>query len=113
MVKKVDLGKCSKSVTFHTRNRVFIWFICNTSYSFILYTVKAGVPPPNAQNRSKVVFTTCTEEVCKEMREKTKIKVNKLLRICLREYFEEPATQRLQSGAMFVLLSNSLLISQV
>ncbi|CAN6989113.1 unnamed protein product, partial [Brassica oleracea var. botrytis] len=40
---------------------------------------KSGVPPPNAQNRSKVVFTTCTEEVCKEMREKTKIKVNKLV----------------------------------
>ncbi|KAH0895062.1 hypothetical protein HID58_057491, partial [Brassica napus] len=38
----------------------------------------AGVPPPNAQKRSKVVFTTCTEEVCKEMREKTKIKVDKL-----------------------------------
>ncbi|KAH0895060.1 hypothetical protein HID58_057489 [Brassica napus] len=75
--------------------------------------LKEGVPPPNAHNRSKVVLTTCTEEVCKEMREKTKIKVDKLLRICLRGYFEEPATQRLQSGAMFVLLSNSLLISQV
>ncbi|CAF1712458.1 unnamed protein product, partial [Brassica oleracea var. botrytis] len=40
---------------------------------------KSGVPPPNAQKRSKVVFTTCTEEVCKEMREKTKIKVDKLV----------------------------------
>ncbi|KAG5387872.1 hypothetical protein IGI04_029413 [Brassica rapa subsp. trilocularis] len=86
------------------------------SFSFILYTVKSGVPLPNAQNRSKAVFTTCTEEVCKDMREKRKIKVDKLvaieLRICLRGYFEEPATPRLQSGAMFVLLSNSLLISQ-
>ncbi|KAL0661379.1 hypothetical protein Bca4012_098216 [Brassica carinata] len=25
--------------------------------------VKAGVPPPDAQNRSKVVFTTCSEDV--------------------------------------------------
>ncbi|KFK35777.1 hypothetical protein AALP_AA4G034900 [Arabis alpina] len=40
--------------------------------------VKAGVPPPDAQNRSKVVFTTCSEEVCKEMSAQTKIKVEKL-----------------------------------
>ncbi|CAG7896549.1 unnamed protein product, partial [Brassica rapa] len=49
------------------------------NFSFILYTVKSGVPLPNAQNRSKAVFTTCTEEVCKDMREKTKIKVDKLV----------------------------------
>ncbi|CAG7896552.1 unnamed protein product, partial [Brassica rapa] len=47
--------------------------------SFILYTVKSGIPLPNAHNRSKVVFTTCTEEVCKDMREKTKIKGDKLV----------------------------------
>ncbi|KAL0796673.1 hypothetical protein Bca101_068050 [Brassica carinata] len=41
-------------------------------------SVKAGVPPPDAQNRSKVVFTTCNEEVCKEMSAQTKIKVEKL-----------------------------------
>ena len=115
--EKVDLGKCSKSVNFYTRNLVFIWFICNSSLSFILYTVKSEIPLPNAHNRSKVVFTTCTEEVCKDMREKTKIKGDKLvareLRICLRGNFEEPATRRLQSGAMSFLLSNSLLISQV
>ncbi|AEE32835.1 putative P-loop containing nucleoside triphosphate hydrolase [Arabidopsis thaliana] len=40
--------------------------------------VKAGVPPPDAQNRSKIVFTTCSEEVCKEMSAQTKIKVEKL-----------------------------------
>ncbi|CAF2081178.1 unnamed protein product [Brassica rapa] len=40
--------------------------------------VKAGVPPPDAQNRSKVVFTTCSEDVCKEMSAQTKIKVEKL-----------------------------------
>ncbi|XP_056846867.1 probable disease resistance protein At1g52660 [Raphanus sativus] len=40
--------------------------------------VKAGVPTPDAQNRSKVVFTTCSEEVCKEMSAQTKIKVEKL-----------------------------------
>lgn len=40
--------------------------------------MKAGVPPPDAQNRSKIVFTTCSEEVCKEMSAQTKIKVEKL-----------------------------------
>ncbi|KAH0913960.1 hypothetical protein HID58_028406 [Brassica napus] len=91
--------------------------VLNHSLSFILYTVKSEISLPNAHNRSKVVFTTCTEEVCKDMREKTKIKGDKLvareLRICLRGNFEEPATRRLQSGAMSFLLSNSLLISQV
>ncbi|CAN8321580.1 unnamed protein product [Cochlearia groenlandica] len=39
---------------------------------------KAGVPQPDGQNRSKVVFTTSSEEVCKEMCAQTKIKVEKL-----------------------------------
>ncbi|KAG2298777.1 hypothetical protein Bca4012_010275 [Brassica carinata] len=67
-------------------------------YSFILYTVKSGFPPPDAQNRFKIVFTTCTEEVCMEMSAKTKIKVAKLV-----GYYEEPATRRLQSAVMIFL----------
>ncbi|CAN6991295.1 putative disease resistance protein At3g15700 isoform X1 [Brassica rapa] len=40
--------------------------------------VKAGVPPPDGQNRSKIVFTTCSDEVCREMGTQTKIKMEKL-----------------------------------
>ncbi|CAN8269279.1 unnamed protein product [Cochlearia groenlandica] len=40
--------------------------------------VKVGVPPPDGQNRSKIVFTTCSDEVCREMGAQTKIKMEKL-----------------------------------
>ncbi|KAJ4872477.1 Disease resistance protein (NBS class) family [Raphanus sativus] len=40
--------------------------------------VKAGVPSPDGQNRSKIVFTTCSDEVCREMGTQTKIKMEKL-----------------------------------
>ncbi|XP_013589458.1 PREDICTED: putative disease resistance protein At3g15700 isoform X2 [Brassica oleracea var. oleracea] len=40
--------------------------------------VKAGVPPPDGQNRSKIVFTTCSDDVCREMGTQTKIKMEKL-----------------------------------
>ncbi|KAG7631388.1 NB-ARC [Arabidopsis suecica] len=40
--------------------------------------VKAGVPPPDGLNRSKIVFTTCSDEVCQEMGAQTKIKMEKL-----------------------------------
>ncbi|KFK38918.1 hypothetical protein AALP_AA3G177600 [Arabis alpina] len=40
--------------------------------------VKAGVPLPDGQNRSKIVFTTCSDEVCREMGAQTKIKMEKL-----------------------------------
>lgn len=43
-----------------------------------MFTVKAGVPPPDGQNRSKIVFTTCSDEVCREMGAQTKIKMEKL-----------------------------------
>ncbi|XP_019058535.1 PREDICTED: probable disease resistance protein At1g52660 isoform X2 [Tarenaya hassleriana] len=40
--------------------------------------VRVGVPVADAQNRSKIVFTTCSEDVCREMGAQTKIKVEKL-----------------------------------
>ncbi|KAL0804171.1 hypothetical protein Bca101_096661 [Brassica carinata] len=74
---KTEGEKAAKIFDILSKRR-FALFLDDVWEKVDLGKVKAGVPPPDAQNRSKVVFTTCSEDVCKEMSAQTKIKVEKL-----------------------------------